>query len=268
MRGRKLTASTADRWELYERAVQEPSAECDIVEQIWRELRGRRPRTLREDFCGTAVTAIEWVRRRRRNLAIGIDLSPEVLAIARERVRSRLGPKDRARIELARGDVLAARTRPVDTILAGNFSHFAFRTRATLRRYLRACRKALVEDGILLLDAYGGSDALREIREPRAEKGFTYVWEQHYYNPITAHVINHIHFRFKDGTRLDRAFTYHWRLWTIPELTELLREAGFAEVTVYWEGTDEKTGEGNGEFTATRRGEACLGWIAYLAATR
>lgn len=266
MRKRPLTAATADRWTLYEQTVQEPAADCDLVEQVWRELRGRKPRLLREDFCGTAVTAIEWVKRNRLHTAVGIDLSPEVLAIAEQRIRQRLRPADRTRIELIRGDVRKAGTRPVDTIVACNFSYYVFRTRAELRRYFRACRAALVDDGMLLLDAYGGSDAFREMQEKREEKGFTYVWDQHFFNPLTGHVINHIHFRFRDGTRLDRAFTYEWRLWTLPELAELLREAGFQDVTVYWEGSVERTGEGNGVFTVTKRGEACEGWIAYLAA--
>jgi len=32
---------------------------------------------------------------------------------------------------------------------------------------------------------------------------------------------------------LDRAFSYYWRMWTLPELQELLQEAGFVKVTVY-----------------------------------
>jgi SAM-dependent methyltransferase len=268
-RGRKrLTAATADRHELYERSVQEPDADCELIEQVWRELRGRKPRTLREDFCGTAVSAIAWVKRSRLNRAIGVDLSAEVLKVAEDRIRERLRPRDRRRIRLVRADVLKVRTEPVDTIAASNFSYFVFRTRPLLRRYFRACRKALKDDGMLLLDAYGGSDAWLEMREKREEKGFTYVWDQHYVNPVTGHVINHIHFRFPDGTKLERAFTYDWRLWTLPELGEILREAGFRSVTVYWEGTDEKTGEGNGIFTVTKRGEACKGWIAYVAAEK
>jgi SAM-dependent methyltransferase len=268
MRRKPLTAATADRYELYERTVQDPDAECDLIEQVWDELKGRTPRTLREDFCGTAVTAVAWVRRNPRNRAIAIDLSPEVLAVAEQRVRARLRPGERRRIRLVRGDVLRARTRPVDTIAASNFSYFTFKTRPLLRRYFRACRRALARGGILLLDAYGGSDAWREIREPREEKGFTYVWDQHHVNPVTGHVINHIHFRFPDGSRLRRAFTYDWRLWTLPELRELLGEAGFRRVTVYWEGTDARTGEGNGVFSPTERGEACEGWIAYLVAEK
>ena len=54
----------------------------------------------------------------------------------------------------------------------------------------------------------------------------------------------------------------------LPELREILLEAGFKRVSVYWEGTDEKSGEGNGEWTISERGEACQGWIAYLVAER
>ena len=32
---------------------------------------------------------------------------------------------------------------------------------------------------------------------------------------------------------LKHAFTYHWKIWTIPEVLELLHEAGFAEVHVW-----------------------------------
>ena len=32
----------------------------------------------------------------------------------------------------------------------------------------------------------------------------------------------HIHFEFPDGSRIERAFGYHWRLWQIPELHDLL----------------------------------------------
>ena len=32
---------------------------------------------------------------------------------------------------------------------------------------------------------------------------------------------------------LRHAFTYHWKLWTIPEVLELLHEAGFPEVHVW-----------------------------------
>ena len=77
----------------------------------------------------------------------------------------------------------------------------------------------------------------------------------------------HIHFKFPDGSRIKKAFTYEWRLWTAPEIRELLLEAGFRNPTVYWEGEDED-GEGNGEFSPEARGEADLAWIAYIVAEK
>ena len=68
----------------------------------------------------------------------------------------------------------------------------------------------------------------------------------------------HIHFKFPDGSRIKNAFSYDWRLWTLPEVQELLAEAGFDRITVYWQGTDEETGEANGEFEpASCRGAGC-----------
>ena len=32
---------------------------------------------------------------------------------------------------------------------------------------------------------------------------------------------------------MKHAFTYYWKLWTIPEVLEMLQEAGFAEVHVW-----------------------------------
>jgi len=259
------TAANSDRHVLYEKSVQEPTADCEFIEQAWREVRGRRPRHLREDFCGTAIAAIEWVKRRKDHTAIGVDLSPDVLAIAQKRVTKRLKGEQRSRIKLIEEDVTKVKTRKVDTVVAMNFSYFIFKTRRKLKGYFRNAREALVDDGLLIIDIYGGSDSFLEEKEKREVDGFTYVWDTEHYNPITGDVINHIHFRFPDGSKIKEAFTYEWRLWTIPELRELLKEAGFKRVDVYWEGTDED-GEGDGEYSVSTRGEACEGWVTYLVA--
>jgi SAM-dependent methyltransferase len=264
----RRTAHNSDPYELYELSVQEPTAECEVVEQVWREIRGRLPRSLREDFCGTAITAVEWVRRDRRNRAVCVDLDDKVIERARQRIAKRLRPVQRKRIELVVGDVLKIEPEPVDCVLATNFSYFTFKTRRKLKRYLRRAHEALVDDGLLILDSYGGSDSHLEMKEDREVDGFTYVWDQHHYNPVSGDVINYIHFRFPDGSRIRRAFTYEWRLWTLPELRELLKEAGFKDVTIYWEGTDEESEEGNGVWTVSKVGEACQGWVAYLVAEK
>lgn len=258
------TAATSDPQELYELSVQDPDAEMDFIDRVWTERRGRLARTLREDFCGSAIASCAWVKRRRENRAWGVDVNPAVLAWAAARLPGRLTPAQRRRLVLVQGDVLTARTPRVESIVAMNFSSFIFKTRPAMLRYLRTVHANLARGGIFFMDAYGGSESFEEMEEERDLDGFTYVWDQHLYNPVTGEVINRIHFRFPDGTEIRSAFEYDWRLWTLPELREMLEEAGFRHVTVYWEGTDPETNEGDGVFTPTMRGEACPGWIAYL----
>ena len=262
------TASTSDIHELYELSVQEPEAEVDFIDQVWKELRGRKASSIREDFCGTAIASVEWVKRRKTNFAWGVDLDPEVLDWGRARLPDRLTPAQAKRLTLIEGDVLKTKIDPVDSLLAMNFSYYIFKTQKDIKKYFKCAFAALKNDGLFMLDAYGGSDSFLEMEEDRDLDGFTYIWDQAYYNPINGDATNHIHFRFPDGTRIRRAFTYHWRLWTLPEIRELLLQVGFQKVHVYWEGTDEETGEGNDEWTITDRGEACPGWIAYIVAEK
>ena len=80
-------------------------------------------------------------------------------------------------------------------------------------------------------------------------------------------MVCHIHFKFPDGSKLKRAFSYDWRMWTLPELREVLIEAGFATARVYWEGEDED-GEFNGIFSETQTGFPDPAWVVYLIAER
>ena len=133
-------------------------------------------------------------------------------------------------------------------------------------RYFRRVHAALAPDGILILDAYGGYEAFKEMRERTRRRHFTYIWDQAQYDPVSGDYLCKIHFRFRDGSMLKEAFVYHWRLWTLPELGEMLAEAGF-RTTVYWEGT-APDGSGNGIFTPVTRGDADACWIAYLVAEK
>jgi cyclopropane fatty-acyl-phospholipid synthase-like methyltransferase len=211
----------------------------------------------------------EWVRRSRKNTAIGVDIDPKVLAWGRKHNLSRLQPEARLRISLLQEDVFRVKTdKPVDVVLAMNFSYQLFMTREQLGGYFRKVHKALADDGILFLDAYGGYDAHREITEKTKHKGFKYIWEQARYNPIDGKMRCHIHFGFPDGSKMKKAFSYEWRLWTLPELRELLDEAGYSKVTVYWEETDPKTGEGAGVYSPATVGDADPGWVCFLVAEK
>ena len=259
-------AALADKHVLYQDSVQCVEAEIDFVDDTYKRLRGRQARVLREDFCGTAATACEWVNRRSKNRAIGVDLDADVLAWGREHNVAKLG-RSASRVTLLNTDVMRVESDAPDVILAMNFSYWIFKQRKRLRRYFRRVHEALASGGLLVMDCYGGYEAFREMKDRHKYDGFTYIWDQESYNPITGDMRCNIHFKFPDGSRLNNAFSYDWRLWTPPELSEILDEAGFSHSEVYWQGTDEE-GEGDGEFTPTRLGEADAAWIAYIVAEK
>ena len=267
-RGRGATAAElADRHELYEASVQDVETEVDFLLQTYRAVRGKAPRHFREDFCGTASAACEWVRRSTRRTATGVDLDRATLDWGIENRVSRLTASQQLRISLKQEDVLTVQAEPADIIGAFNFSYFCFDTRDLLRRYFANALAGLAPDGLFILDMFGGSEAHSEVKEKTDHDDFTYVWHQARFHPVTGAMRCHIHFQFPDGSRLKKAFTYDWRMWTLPEVRELLAEAGFGSVEVYWEGTDED-GEGNGEYAPSETGDADPAWIAYIVAAR
>lgn len=260
-------AASADVHELYEESVQNVEHEIEFLQDTFKSLSGRTAFLFREDFCGSASAACQWVKQGPEFQAIGVDIDPAVLDWGRENRVSRLPAEDRTRVSLIESDVMTVETPKVDLLAAFNFSYFIFDTRDKLLAYFRSAYAALKDDGIFFIDLFGGPEAFEETREKTKFDNFTYIWHQAEFHPVTHYIRCHIHFKFPDGSRIKKAFTYEWRLWTAPELRELLVEAGFRKSTVYWEGEDED-GEGNGEFTPDEKGEADLAWIAYIVAEK
>jgi hypothetical protein len=260
----KTQAQLADVHQLYEDAVQDPEGDVAIVRRIFKKRYGREPHTLREDFCGTAAMAGAWVRAQPENAAWGVDFDPEPLSWGRERHIAKLSEDQQQRITLLEGDVRDVTHEKVDVTVAFNFSYFVFQERADLVGYFRKVRSTLLENGLFVVDLYGGAEAQRTLTETREHEDFDYVWDQDEFDPIHHHAMNYIHFEFPDGSRIDRAFTYDWRLWTIPEIREVMGEAGFSETEAYWERTDQKTNEGTGIYYRTERAADDPAWVAYV----
>jgi SAM-dependent methyltransferase len=260
-------AEQADLYDLYEKAVQNVDNEIEFLQETFRSLRGRTAYQFREDFCGTAAASCAWVRQGPEFRAIAVDIDPRVLEWGRTNRVGRMSAEDQARVTLVESDVLVADTPPVDLLAAFNFSYWVFDQRVTMLEYVRRCHAALKDDGVLFLDLFGGPESFEETKEKTKYDDFTYIWHQAKFHPVTNHMRCHIHFKFPDGSRIQKAFTYEWRLYTAPELKDILLEAGFRKVTVYWEGEDED-GEGNGIFTPDEKGEADLAWIAYIVAEK
>jgi hypothetical protein len=258
----KTMANLADKYICYEESVQCVESEIDFVDTTFLKLRKRLAKTLREDFCGTMNTSCEWVNRRKTNTAICVDLDEAVLQWGKDNKITKLSDEQKKRIVIFNDNVIKIATEPVDIVLAMNFSYWLLKERKLTIDYFKRVYKALTDDGIFFLDAYGGYEAFQELKEKTKNSHCTYIWDQHKYSPVTGIAKNYIHFKFKDGSRMMKAFTYEWRVWTLPELTDMLSEAGF-RATVYWEQADEE-GEGNGVFIPDAEGEADAGWIAYL----
>jgi SAM-dependent methyltransferase len=253
-----LTARTADRHQLYELAVQQPLLMVDFLERAPLQLGARQPRTIREDFCGTAQLAALWVRSHHTRRAIGVDNDPKIIRYADRHNRRMLG--DAAdRLELVCDDVLKARPK-ADAIVSLNFSHFIFKQREQMLAYLKHAHRCLNPGGVLLLDVYGGPGAIAPCVDRREYGDFNYLWEQKSYDPLTSQVTNYIHFEFPDGSRLNRAFTYRWRLWSIIELRELLEEAGFGRLSISFE---HPTG-----FVDAFKMQDAIAWVAFILARK
>ncbi len=265
---RETMAKTADRYALYQEAVQDPESDVQLIQRIFRKHYDRAPRLLREDFCGTAAVACEWVSFHKDNRAWGIDLDPDPLKWSYEHNVAALTPEQAKRIKLVQADVRIAEHEKVDVTAAFNFSYFLFKTRTELLDYLVKARSTLQDEGLLFLDLYGGADAQRTMTENRDHEAFDYVWDQDKFDPIHHRAINYIHFEFPDGSKLKRAFAYDWRLWSIPEICDALADAGFSESAAYWEGTDHKTGEGNGIFYKATSAPDDPAWIAYVVGVK
>ncbi len=259
-----LTARTADKYDLYQRAVQSPVEDIRFLARVYKTTRGRPAFHFREDFCGAGLLTATWIKRGPQYTAEGFDIDAKPLAWGRRHNFAPLGSAA-ARAVMHQRDVREPSDLRPDVRCAQNFSYCVFKTRGELMEYLGAVHRDLARDGVFVLDLHGGTESMEEVEEStRIEGGFTYIWDQHEYWPVTAETKCYIHFRFRDGSEMRRAFTYDWRLWTLAELKDALYDAGFPQVECYGEGTGSDGKSGNGVFRKTRRGENCDSFIAYL----
>jgi SAM-dependent methyltransferase len=262
---------------LYEASVQGTDVDMALFGKIFRDAHKPPPLRLREDFCGTALLARDWVASDPRRSAEGVDLHAPTLAWARRHRLSTLTEEQRSRVRLLRENVLTVRSEPADIIAALNFSYMVFRERAALLAYTRSVREHLAPGGVFVLDLFGGPHAQQVMTEQKQipagrdvegtpYPSFTYEWEQAAFNAVDQSILCHIHFRGRNLVVREKAFTYAWRLWSITEVRDILREAGFGTVDCYFEGWSDAHGCSDGVLRRRRRYEGMDAWVAYLAA--
>ena len=259
----KTETAPFDKYYYYRRAVQAPDTDVEFLRDTYKELRGKLPTTLREDFCGTFAISCEWVKLNDKFRAFGIDLDSEPIEYGMNHYATELTPPQRERLQIRQENVLSPKLPKVDIVAAMNFSHFIFRDRKTMTAYFKNCYETLNDNGCLISDCFGGSQCYEGNEENTDHKDFIYYWHQENFDPVTNYADFHIHIKLKGKKKMEKCFSYPWRMWTIPELREMMMEAGFKKTHVYWEGTT-KSGEGDGVFTRTEKGEECQAWIAYV----
>jgi SAM-dependent methyltransferase len=235
-----------DRHYFYAAAVQNPKEDLRVVRGLY-ELRHNRPlHTVREDFCGTALIASEWVGQSREHHAWAVDLDPGVIEWGRSHYAPRLGAAAR-RLSHECADALTWHGPRVQATFAFNTSYSCFKSRPLLREYFENVRRGLEPGGLFVLDATGGTDVQKTIMFRRRVPAstafdgtripeFTYVLDQETYDPETNETIFNLSFHRLGRPLYRRAFRYDYRHWQLPELKELLVEAGFRDVAVYAEG--------------------------------
>ncbi len=269
---KKTLAQQADKYVCYQKSVQSPEHEVDFFEQAFKDEFGRKPKSLREDFCGTYAICCEWVRRGRERTSLGVDLDPEPIAWGDEHNFAPLSQHQKDRVKILEQDVRKVNRPRVDVLAAQNFSFWLFKTRAEVLEYFKVVRSNMADQSIMVMDMMGGGGCFEEGRVDKrtikkGKKGFRYFWTQERFNPVTSEALFHISFKFADGSKLKKAFVYDWRFWSIPEVRELLEEAGFSHSYVYFDREDED-GEDTGEWYRTEEYPSHESWIAYIVAVR
>ncbi|ODQ54436.1 hypothetical protein SAICODRAFT_6190 [Saitoella complicata NRRL Y-17804] len=234
----KPLADQADKHALYQRAVQLPAKEVITLNSIYTALRPGLPaaRVLREDFCGTALLCKEWIKRNVEREAIGVDLDESVVKYANEVTRSDATVAER--VTVYHGDVMKVEGVPkADIIVVLNYGAFYFHTRPLLLQYFKKSLTSLNPDGVLICDMFGGttrtSATPSSLHKRILDKDTTYTFTSTAFSMTSGTLKCALNFYFSDGSKLEGAFKYHFRVWSMLELKEAMLEAGFKDVGLW-----------------------------------
>ncbi|MFC1742683.1 hypothetical protein ACFL35_01720 [Candidatus Riflebacteria bacterium] len=261
------------RLELYRLAVQNPQIEVQFFQEAYLHYRNdKKSKLLREDFCGTAAVSLAWVQENPSHKAYAVDKDFSTLNYGRNYCKKQLSYREKKRLHFYHDLVQDVKTPKVDIIVAQNFSCFEFHKRKQLLKYFKTVLSSLKDDGLFIMDAYGGPGAMKvctqrmEIKPDATEgiENFDYFWEQKSYDVLSARTKCSIHFLLDDEARMNDAFVYDWRLWTIPELKECLLEAGFGKVEIWCDPYDEEKGYSTGIYEPIKKMPQREDWVVYI----
>lgn len=228
-----------DLYYLYENSVQNPLEDIKMIHKFHKDFFGKssKPLRLKEDFCGTFWLSSEWVKNSKEATALAVDLDSKPLSYGAKRASKVLTKEQLARVRVKKQDVRKIEKEKYDAILANNFSYLIFKQRAQLLAYFKSVKKNLSKKGIFVFDLFGGAFCHRSSVEKHSIRHegmkWKYLWEQNGFDSMNNNSKFLIHFELANGKKINKKFTYDWRLWSLAEVLELLEESGFKKVVVY-----------------------------------
>ncbi len=95
MKKEKLTARKADINSLYEESVQCPEFEVGFIKKLFKKYYKSRCRSLREDFCASALISAEWVKDNKDNTSLSVDLDRKMIDAAKKTAQKKLQNEQR-----------------------------------------------------------------------------------------------------------------------------------------------------------------------------
>ncbi len=256
-------ASLSNPFEIYQRAVQSPEADVALLQHIYTHSRGVSGYRLREDFCGTGLTLSHWIAQGKGFTGEGYDIDPAPVEWGLKNNFAGVGTvASSSTLQVA--DARSWSQISPDIRCAFNFSYWVFREQRQLLDYFSGVCADLADGGVFVIDVTGGIDCLSEEPYESDADGFTCVWQQSNFSPVDHSADLTLRFRFDDGSELDPPYRYRWRVWSIPELNQLLTQAGFSSTEIWWQNDDAM--DVGFEITSKGRNDAC--WVACIAALK
>ncbi|QQE11073.1 hypothetical protein JD969_16455 [Planctomycetota bacterium] len=259
---------------LYQHAVQHPDAEAEFLERIYMHyFDDTRPTTLREDFAGTCAISTSWVNMDQDNRALAVEIDYPTAVWADQNVTELL--KDRAEdVIILVDDVINISEPQTDIVASLNFSALIYHKRKELVAYLKHARQSLTDQGIFVMDIFGGiGSTTLGIQERSLQlhipnhidpQKVTYQWEQRSYNPDNHKIDCRIHFVLPNGTEMKDAFKYDWRLWSLNDLQEMMLEAGFDYSEIWCDKYDSFSNQSDNHYLPAKNYPDRTDWIVYV----
>jgi SAM-dependent methyltransferase len=135
--------------------------ECDYLERVFRAFSRRRVNKILDLGCGTGHHALLLAERGYK--VLGVDVSPQMLALARERAGGRS-----AGVRFRRGDIRKIRLRESFDAVISMFAVMGYQTEdEDVRRALKTAARHLPAGGLFVFDVWFGPAVLQHPPGPR-----------------------------------------------------------------------------------------------------